>query len=476
MSSLALPPVPLGTLGERITELSAQVNAATARLYAMLEEFDRRDGWGEWGVVSMEHWLQVRCGETPSGARDKARAARALSSLPQTAAAFARGELAESAVRTITRAGTPDNEDVLLQFARYGTGSHLAKVCRLYRRVVATICPEQRAVINRYVRFRYDDDGTLYISARFPPDEGAYIRQVFEAVAEQLRNEGVAVEEPIPAGVPAAEDEPYDADGVPAAEDEPYDADGAPGTPWQRERAGSAPILDSSPGHEQRNADALLAMAEAAVAGSARPPLPPERCTVVVHVDVDTLAGRNGRCELADGTPIPPDIGRMLACDASMYAVVEDADGTPLDVGRKHRIVPLRIRRALQARDPVCRFPQCGRMRWLQAHHVKWWTDGGRTSIENAVHLCSEHHRALHRGAFWIEQSAPGVFVFRSRCGWIIGRAGPADGTGDLEAANAAVGIRVDADTCRPQWGGETCDYSVAIEHLLRRADLYDTS
>jgi hypothetical protein len=456
--------VPLGTLGERITELSAQINTATARLYSMLGEFDRRGGWGEWGVVSLEHWLQLRCGETPSAAREKARAARVLASLPSTADAFARGELAESAVRTITRAGTPDNEDILLQFARYGTGSHLAKVCRLYRRVVATICPEQRAVINRYVRFRYDDDGTLYISARFPADEGEYIRQSFEAVAERLRSEGVVVEDPAPG-------EPVDASG--ASEEH---ADDIPGTAWERERIGSAPIIDGSPGHDQRNADALLAMAEIAGGASAEPPLPPDRCTVVVHVDVDTLAGRNGRCELADGTPIPPDIGRMLACDASMYAVVEDADGTPLDVGRKHRIVPLRIRRALQARDPVCRFPQCGRMRWLQAHHVKWWTDGGRTSIENAVHLCSEHHRALHRGAFWIEQSAPGVFVFRSRCGWIIGRAGPADGTGDLEAANAAVGIRVDADTCRPQWGGETCDYSVAIEHLLRRADLYDTS
>jgi 5-methylcytosine-specific restriction endonuclease McrA len=35
-------------------------------------------------------------------------------------------------------------------------------------------------------------------------------------------------------------------------------------------------------------------------------------------------------------------------------------------------------------------------------HHVKFWKNGGKTTIDNAVLLCPAHHHALHQGAFEI--------------------------------------------------------------------------
>jgi predicted restriction endonuclease len=69
-------------------------------------------------------------------------------------------------------------------------------------------------------------------------------------------------------------------------------------------------------------------------------------------------------------------------------------------VGRRTRIVPAHIRRALMERDGVCRYPGCHESRYVDAHHVQHWADGGETSLDNLVTLCRFHHRQLHRGCF----------------------------------------------------------------------------
>jgi hypothetical protein len=57
---------------------------------------------------------------------------------------------------------------------------------------------------------------------------------------------------------------------------------------------------------------------------------------VVVHVDDSALRGGRGRSEL------PIDTVRRLTCDCSVVTIVEDERGTPLDVGRKRRTCPRR--------------------------------------------------------------------------------------------------------------------------------------
>jgi hypothetical protein len=61
--------------------------------------------------------------------------------------------------------------------------------------------------------------------------------------------------------------------------------------------------------------------------------------------------------------------------------LVEDEHGEPLSVGRKTRVVPQAIKRALWARDGGCRFPGCGRRRFVDAHHIEHWSAGGETSL-----------------------------------------------------------------------------------------------
>jgi HNH endonuclease len=91
--------------------------------------------------------------------------------------------------------------------------------------------------------------------------------------------------------------------------------------------------------------------------------------------------------------------------------VVTDGASQPLDVGRRTKVVPPPLRRAVTVRDGECRFPGCDRPPgWCDAHHVQHWADGGPTALENLVLLCRRHHRLIHRG-FRVEM-VDGVPVF----------------------------------------------------------------
>jgi len=51
-------------------------------------------------------------------------------------------------------------------------------------------------------------------------------------------------------------------------------------------------------------------------------------------------------------------------------------------------------------RDAGCRFPGCGRTRWLQAHHIEHWAHGGPTALPNLILLCQHHHQCVHEGGW----------------------------------------------------------------------------
>jgi hypothetical protein len=62
------------------------------------------------------------------------------------------------------------------------------------------------------------------------------------------------------------------------------------------------------------------------------------------------------------------------------------------------------MRRALKRRDGGCRFPGCPDTRFVDAHHIEHWADGGETRLDNLVLLCRHHHRLLHEGGYRIER------------------------------------------------------------------------
>src|SRR5213595_4298177 len=92
----------LDRLGDEIAELSAHLDAATARLLDLIREFDARGGWNT-GFHSCAAWLSWRVGLDRGAARERVRVARALGTLPRLAKALGRGELSYSKVRADSR-------------------------------------------------------------------------------------------------------------------------------------------------------------------------------------------------------------------------------------------------------------------------------------------------------------------------------------------------------------------------------------
>jgi hypothetical protein len=114
--------------------------------------------------------------------------------------------------------------------------------------------------------------------------------------------------------------------------------------------------------------------------------------------------GHTGRLALlGENTWIRPETARRLACDAEIIPLVLGTRGEPLDLGRKHRLVPTALRRAVIARDRHCAHPGCRRRaRRCQVHHIQHWADHGDTSLANCVLLCTYHHSLVHHSAWQI--------------------------------------------------------------------------
>src|SRR5207253_10336483 len=121
-------------LGDEIAELSAHLDAATARLLDLIRDFDARGGWGN-GFRSCAAWLTWRVGLDPGAARERVRVARALGTLPRLAHALAHGELSYAKVRALTRVATPETEERLLGVGRAGPAEHVERIVRAWRRV-----------------------------------------------------------------------------------------------------------------------------------------------------------------------------------------------------------------------------------------------------------------------------------------------------------------------------------------------------
>src|SRR5213592_4010172 len=184
---LAMDTRSLDRLGDEIAELSAHLDAATARLLDLIREFDARGGWNT-GFRSCAAWLSWRVGLAPGAAREHVRVAHALGTLPRLAQALARGELSYAKVRALTRVATPETEERLLSIARAGTAEHVERIVRGWRRVDRTAEAREtsRQQASRALHVYQDDDGTITVRGRLTPEAGALLMRALEAARSML--------------------------------------------------------------------------------------------------------------------------------------------------------------------------------------------------------------------------------------------------------------------------------------------------
>ncbi|WP_193314600.1 HNH endonuclease signature motif containing protein [Georgenia ruanii] len=465
-------PVPASdeALVDELTTVAAHIAAATCRFLVLLGEFDAREAWGEDGILSAAHWLGWRCGMGPVAAREHVRVARALRALPVTVRAFAQGRLSYSKVRAITRVATPQTEADLVDVALHAPAHHLERLVRGLR-TTQTLEDSRERHARRHLSWRWADDGSLLLSGRFSPEDGALIVQALEVRRDRAEAELADTVPPEADAPPRREDEPPDptvadrrslADAlVELCAEAPVPGDDRPRTSRSPEtvvhvtladlRSPTAPVdtVDTAPAVDGNGTAPLMA-------SDAAPP--PQALATESLVTTPRLD---------DGPALHPETARRLACDAGIVVEVHDdgvgVSGRTLEVGAKVRKPTAALIRALWGRDRGCRYPGCTRRHFLQAHHVLHWADGGLTVITNMVLLCGTNHRLLHEGQYSLTLDPDGSVTVRDRRGAIIHPV-PAQ-AGRLDGWRPAVAV--DAATLTPEWSGEPLDTAYATTVLL---------
>ncbi len=163
----------------------------------------------------------------------------------------------------------------------------------------------------------------------------------------------------------------------------------------------------------QRGADAIEAMADAALKVSEAPTQHGERPHVLVIVEWSALAQMAGIAELGFTGPVTLEEVRPLLVDASFSRVVLGPDSVPLEAGEKVRTVPAGLWRTVVARDRGCSWEACDAPPgWCQvAHGNVAYRHEGRLKPDNAALLCSRHHRRFDAGG-WRMTVQQGAVVY----------------------------------------------------------------
>ncbi|GAA3322549.1 hypothetical protein GCM10017711_06800 [Paeniglutamicibacter sulfureus] len=153
---------------------------------------------------------------------------------------------------------------------------------------------------------------------------------------------------------------------------------------------------------------------------AAQPGMPlNSRVELLVMIDYAALTGALETAGFTShGQYISAAAARRLACNAGITPVVMGGEGQPLDVGRRKRFFTKGQRRAIAARDRGCANPGCSMpVHRCEAHHLKSFSEGGKTEVSNGLLLCIRCHTAFHAGHFGIRVVAgiPHVVLPASR-------------------------------------------------------------
>ena len=366
----ALNSRPLDDLEDDIISLAVHINRQEYQFLLLVREFDIRQGWRAYHFNNCAEWLNMKCGIAPGTAREKVRVARTLFDLPRCSVAFEKGSLSYSKVRAMTRAATAQNEADLVDYALRATAHQVEQHCHQLRNADRrrSTPDAQRAYRERSLMRTCHANGTMSINIKLPQELGDLVMKAIEI----------------------------------AAEDCPTDSSG-----------------DRTTAFFAGQADGLIAVVKHFLAGGEAKNSPSHQ--VLMHVDEAALHDQGGQSDL------PVESVRRITCVTDIVEVTRDDSSQPLhgrgnvlNLGRKHRVVSPSLKKALLARDRCCRFPGCTHEKFLTAHHVEHWADGGQTSLDNTLLLCDSHHRLLHEGSYTIKKNFAAEWYFRHGNGPVI--------------------------------------------------------
>lgn len=336
--------------GDALVEVLVLVDRLSAKVSAVVGEFDAEGGWEVEGATSAAAWLRSRAGMTHANAAAIVRTAKRLRSLPVTSAAWSRGELSGGQVSAIV--ANVDQKRVDL-FAEHESAVVPA--------LVSLSVPETATAMNRW---RARADALIEDAPPAEPERSVHLSRTMDGRFELKGSLDVEGGEMVATVLQLAAVDDF-------------------------ERLPSV-----------KRGDALVDVCRFFLDHQHDRPSRRNRPHLNVVVDADGA-------RLVNGGALDAPTTKRLLCDANVHRVVTDGRSTILDYGRATRTVPANLWNALVLRDEHCRHAGCDRpAHFCEAHHVVPWTEGGTTSLDNLVLKCTRHHHIGHLPG-WHEKLKP---------------------------------------------------------------------
>ena len=343
-----------GPLARRLVEAFAEVERLGGAAALAARRVAQTGAWKQVGCHrDAASWMASVAGTTISQAAATLETAARLEALPETEEALRAGALSSAQVDAIAAAATADRnaERTLLESARRDGVKGLRENCA---RVRAAACRDevvryQAIRERRSLRHWTDPDGAGRIDIRGPVDATAAVLAALE---------------------------PYERDLFKEARDS-----------GNRERPDALAF------------DALVAMSAASVDGGSEVTTKNSCSTLVIRADHGALvrghteAGET--CEIAGVGPIPVAVAQRLADDCFLKVLLTDGEDVRA-VAHVGRVIPARLRTAVEEQYRECCVEGCHVARHLEIDHNIPVAEGGLTALSNLHRLCHHHHDYKH--------------------------------------------------------------------------------
>ena len=343
-------------LHRRMVGLQRLENRVRLRFLQTLAVFDAGERYTELGFACSKHYLVSALGMSSTNAFVFVQTARKLSELPKLTEAFGQSELSWSDVREIGRVATVDSEAQWLEFAQQHSHEeivHEVKTARSDGRVEPKLSSEY-GLKNLRTTIRFDV--TL--------EEKERIETALRGVAAAM-----------------GEGAPQDVASVMLF--------------WaQQQLEGNHSVNEASPSVNDGRFRVLY-----------------QQCPACTRSSVHTVAGT---VEVEAGVvDRVASFAEVVRVEAEQAPVNEDRSSGNDRQKDPQKDKPFSAKQASQIlhRDGLCcANPGCRHKGHLQAHHIVYRSNGGRSVLSNGVAVCRRCHSLIHAGLVTIESQCDQLY------------------------------------------------------------------
>ena len=345
----------MDTIEQSLAEGEATIAKIRRSQMVLIREADRRQAPLADGCRSTAEWVTGRLDVAPETAKTLVSTARRLEDLPTVETATGRGSITFDRTVALAQIAVPSEDQTIINELSVYEVAAIRRLRSNRHRITRGM--EREAFERRYVVAQPNlDESSWRVHGQLPATAGRTLVEALDHKADQL----------------------------------PPGGGGSRTTRW---------------------ADALWAMSLDSLAGGDGATIETSAPLLTVFIDANDAAPTNAEAGVVveAGPRVGRDTIEAILCDAVIEVTARSEDGTPVNMGRRSRSVPPRLKRFILARDDdVCTIEGCTSRYRLQPHHIAPWSEGGTTDAENLATLCwFHHHVVVHGRGFAVDPSSP---------------------------------------------------------------------